>query len=143
MDFPEMVVMIVLVSVIFATINNFIKRRYEALGRRRRGADPEADQATGALVEIERMKQQERASARQQYERLATEKMQVMRDAIAMGYEEAELKNLDARLEQLVGPERLGQLMEETPDVRLKDVDLFDEDIQAEIDRLTEGKATN
>jgi len=138
-----MVVMIVLVSVIFATINNFIKRRYEALGRRRRGADPEADQATGALVEIERMKQQERASARQQYERLATEKMQVMRDAIAMGYEEAELKNLDARLEQLVGPERLGQLMEETPDVRLKDVDLFDEDIQAEIDRLTEGKATN
>ncbi len=138
-----MVVMIVLVSVIFATINNFIKRRYEALGRRRRGADPEADQATGALVEIERMKQQERASARQQYERLATEKMQVMRDAIAMGYEEAELKNLDARLEQLVGPERLGQLMEETPDVRLKDVDLLDEDIQAEIDRLTEGKATN
>ena len=138
-----MVVMIVLVSVIFATINNFIKRRYEALGRRKRGVDPEADQATGALVEIERMKQQERAGARQQYERLAVEKMQVMRDAIAMGYEEAELKNLDARLEQLVGPERLSQLMEETPDVQLKEVDLLDEDIQAEIDRLTEGKATN
>jgi hypothetical protein len=143
MDFPEMVVMIVLISVIFATINNFIRRRYEALGRRRRGVDPVADQATGALVEIERLKQQERASARQQYERLAAEKMQVMRDAIAMGYQEAELKSLDARLEQLVGPERLSQLMEDTPDVQLRDVDLLDEDIQAEIDRLTEGKATN
>ncbi len=57
-------------------------------------------------------KQRERAESRKMYERLALEKLDVIKTAVAMGYAQSDLKELDARLERLIGAEQLAQLLD-------------------------------
>ena len=140
MDFWEAAAIIVFISLIAGVINNFIKRRYAALAKRNEGRNE-----SQALLEIEKMRRKERAEARALYERLVKEKLDVINTAVAMGHTHDELAALDARLEKLVGPEKLTQLLDETPTVEIKQYEILeDEDLEGEIERLTklrEGQA--
>jgi|GEM_PF-1818199 len=127
----EAAAIIVMLSLIFGTINNFIKRRYSAMSKRNEGRNE-----SHALLEIEKMRQKERAEARKLYDKLATEKLDIIKTAVAMGHTHDELAELDARLEKLVGPEKLTQLLDETPTVKIVEEDLMDEDLEGEIARL-------
>jgi hypothetical protein len=51
-----------------------------------------------------------RMAALRTYEKLASEKLDVVRRALDLGWGDAELKALDARLEQLVGRESLERI---------------------------------
>jgi hypothetical protein len=147
MDPFEFVIALVLMIMIYGTVNAFIRRKYggnERTSRRRaRGRHGQVDEASSALLEIERLKQQERAESRKLFERLAQEKLEVVKTALTMGYGDLELKKLDERLERLVGPERLTQLLKEEPEVELKEVDMLDADLQAEIERLQQQGQRN
>jgi hypothetical protein len=87
-------------------------------------------------LEASRIEAEERARARELYERLVREKLEVVKDAIAMGYSEAELDRLDARLEELIGREQLQRLLSEKPEAPTPDADLMDTDLLAEAERL-------
>ena len=84
----------------------------------------------------------EREKARQLYERLAMEKLDVIKTAITMGFEQDDIKDLDRRLEQLVGAEKLSSLLETTPDVPAarQDREFLDVDLDSEIERLTKKR---
>ena len=60
----------------------------------------------------EAAKRRERAVARQMYERLALEKLDVIKTAVAMGYEQDALDELDKRLEHLIGTDALQRLLD-------------------------------
>jgi len=134
----EFVLALTFIICLFSAINALIKRSRGPVVRHKaqRGKEPEVDSATSALLDIERMRQGERKEARKLYERLAQEKLDIIKTAVTMGYDDQELKQLDARLEQLVGPDKLTQLLDETPTVQLQEADLLDDDLQAEITRL-------
>lgn len=57
------------------------------------------------------LKQRAQSEARRMYERLTREKLDILRSAVAMGYKSEELADLDARLERLVGPDKLAQIL--------------------------------
>jgi hypothetical protein len=87
-----------------------------------------------------RMKQAERKEARKLYERIVMEKLDVMKTAVAMGFEQNDLKDLDQRLEQLVGADKLESLVSgkdapAVPAIR-PDSEMHDADLAAEINRL-------
>jgi hypothetical protein len=60
----------------------------------------------------EAAKRRERESARKTYERLALEKLDVIKTAVAMGYEQNALADLDKRLERLIGADALQCLLD-------------------------------
>jgi hypothetical protein len=87
----------------------------------------------------ERMKQAERKEARQLFERIVMEKLDVIKTAVAMGHKEDELNDLDMRLERLIGADKLAGLLDmDIPKVAALDPrsDLRDTDLDAEIERL-------
>jgi len=98
---------------------------------------PQRDSAT----EIERIKAQDRADARALYERITRDKLDVIKTALAMGIDQQQLKELDARLEKLIGSEKLHALLEaQNPDVPpLKD-ELLDVDLSQELENLRREK---
>ncbi len=102
------------------------KRRY-LLGIFKDAAQAKPDKD----VEIERIRAKDRAEARELYERVVCEKLDVIKTALAMGYNQQELKHLDQRLEQLVGTHKLQSLLEgqaaPIPSVELLDADLAQE----------------
>jgi hypothetical protein len=57
------------------------------------------------------MAQRERREARQLYERLSLEKLDVIKTAVAMGTSKADLADLDDRLERLIGSDKMKQLL--------------------------------
>jgi len=81
------------------------------------------------------MRRRERVEARKAYQRLVEEKLDVIKTAIAMGYGDAELRELDARLERLVGTDKLKELLEERPGVPVPDAELSDTDLASELAR--------
>jgi len=87
-----------------------------------------------------RMKQAERREARKLFERIVMEKLDVMKTAVAMGFEQNDLKDLDARLERLVGTNKLQGLLAgkdgPAPLEIQADSELHDTDLTAEIERL-------
>lgn len=88
---------------------------------------------------MHRMKQAERKEARQLYERIVMEKLDVIKTAVAMGHREEELRDLDARLGQLIGVDKLaGLLDEDLPTVVTirPDAEIRDTDLDVEIERL-------
>lgn len=91
-------------------------------------------------LEASRVKAEERTKARELYERLVREKLEVVKDAIAMGYSEAELDRLDARLEELVGREQLQRLLSDEPEAPTPNADLMDTDLLAEAERLKQPR---
>jgi hypothetical protein len=70
------------------------------------------------------------------YERLAKDKMDVIKTALAMGYHEDDLARLDARLEKLIGKDKLQDIVGNPAGSALHDSDLEDTSIASEIDRL-------
>src|SRR4051812_16228857 len=59
-----------------------------------------------------RMDPEQRKLALEAYKHAVSEKMDVMRTAIAMGWGDSELKALDERLEQLIGKDELKRLLD-------------------------------
>ena len=57
------------------------------------------------------MAQRERREARQLYERLTMEKLDVIKTAVAVGMSKSDLADLDTRLEQLIGTDQLKSLL--------------------------------
>ena len=89
----------------------------------------------------ESMHKHERAEARRLYERIALEKLEVMKTALAMGYTHNELQELDARLEKLVGADKLQTLLDaKQPDLPAAQTELLDTDLEAEIQRQRSGR---
>jgi hypothetical protein len=60
----------------------------------------------------QRMKAGERREARLAYERIAHEKLEVLKTGITMGYSQQELRELDTRLEKLIGEDQIKKLMD-------------------------------
>lgn len=54
----------------------------------------------------------ERAEARKLYERLAMEKLDIVKTAIGMGYKSDDLADLDERLERLLGEDKMRELID-------------------------------
>jgi hypothetical protein len=91
---------------------------------------PLAGIGIGALAIIfepikDSIRKTERAEARKMYERLAMEKLDVIKTAVAMGYGRDDLADLDSRLEQAIGADQMKMLRDgKTPKVPLPEVDL-------------------
>jgi len=87
---------------------------------------------------LEMMRQRERREARKLYERIVTEKLDVIRTALAMGQTKDDLVELDVRLEQLIGTDELKSLLhKKVPKAPELKTDLMDADLEAEVERLT------
>ena len=85
----------------------------------------------------ERARQAERKEARKLYERLAMEKLDVLKTAVAMGYSRDELTDLDSRLEKLIGTAQMADLLDKKiPEAPEASDALRDADLQAELDRI-------
>jgi len=137
MGFAELVCAIVFLSLIFGLINNIVRRRYQALGAAK------GSKETAALLEIEKMRQAERDRARETYERLAKEKLEVIQTALTMGYQQTELDALDTRLEKLIGAEQLTSLLDkEVPEAPQVSADLMDAELAQEVERLAQMRKT-
>lgn len=97
--------------------------------------------AQDSAAEVERIRASDRADARALYERITRDKLDVIKTALAMGADQQQLKELDARLEELIGSDKLHALLEgrDTGAPPLKD-ELLDLDLSQEIDKLKRGK---
>jgi len=93
--------------------------------------------------EMQRLRYQERSEARELYERLVREKLAVVRDAIAMGYSEVELRKLDKRLAELIGEDELKKLISDTPDAPVPNADLLDTDLMSEVEKMRKPREQN
>lgn len=79
----------------------------------------------------------EREKALEVYRDLAREKMDVIKNAVAMGYSEGELDRLDRRLEKLIGRDKLEEIIDGgLPEA---DLDMRDRDLLRELKRLRES----
>jgi hypothetical protein len=86
----------------------------------------------------ERHKRKERAEARKIYERLMHHKLEVVETALAMGYTQTELQQLDVRLAALVGADKMRSLLDKdglAPALRSQDL-TGDAALEAEIRQL-------
>jgi hypothetical protein len=76
----------------------------------------------------------ERTAARRMYERVMHHKLEVIETALAMGYTVGEVRDLDARLERLIGAERMQALLDErTPGLPTTGELPSDDDLKSEI----------
>ena len=79
----------------------------------------------------------DRDKALEIYRDLAREKLDVIKNAIAMGYSEGELDSLDRRLEKLIGREKLEEIIDGgLPEA---DLDMRDRDLLRELKRIRES----
>ena len=74
--------------------------------------------------------------ALQTYERLAREKLEVIKTALAMGYSDADIAKLDARLEKLIGQDKLEAVLRGQGAAVVSNADLLDTELDREIKRL-------
>lgn len=78
--------------------------------------------------------------AREVYERLAREKLDVIKTAIAMGQSDDQIRELDARLERLIGTEQLKSLLDaKKPEPPHAHPELHDADLIGEVDRQSKA----
>jgi len=95
-----------------------------------------AERQTQKEIELYKLKKSERDIARQTYERLVKEKLDVIRTALSMGMEQDALSELDSRLERLIGQDKLERLLDEEISVPEPPAELRDTDLEAELSRL-------
>jgi len=79
---------------------------------------------------VQQVASPDRQKALQVYENLVKEKLDVLKTALAMGYNQEDLQRLDARLEKLIGKEHLQQIARgevPTPSADLSNVSLTSE----------------
>jgi hypothetical protein len=74
------------------------------------------------------------------YERLAREKLEVIKTALAMGYSDVEIEKLDARLEKLIGKDKLEGILRGSSAEAVASADLLDTQLDREIARLKQLK---
>src|SRR5688500_17348986 len=84
----------------------------------------------------ERMRVAERREARKLFERLALEKLDVIKTGIAMGYSQNDLRELDARLERLIGTDKLKGLLEGDPKKAVSSIESLDLESRSELELL-------
>lgn len=88
------------------------------------------------------IKRRERAESRKLYERIVMEKLDVMKTAIAMGFSQEDLNDLDSRLEKLVGSARLRSLLDaEDPKPPTIEEGLLHSDLADELELLNQRKS--
>jgi hypothetical protein len=88
-------------------------------------------------TEIERIRAQDRADARALYERITRDKLDIIKTALTMGYDRKEMRELDARLEDLIGSDKLHALLEEkSPASPPLKSELLDADLSEELARI-------
>jgi hypothetical protein len=83
-----------------------------AFGRRASRSVPATLGANETTLELERLRIAERREIREQQARLASEKLDVLKTAVAMGYGQQQLAELDARLTQHIGEAGLKMLLD-------------------------------
>jgi ABC-type multidrug transport system fused ATPase/permease subunit len=88
-----------------------------------------------------RARQQDQREARQSYERIVREKLEVMKTAIAIGYSQSEMAELDRRLEQLIGADRIAGLLHDQPKTPAITQELLDADFQTEMQKIAKLRA--
>ena len=89
----------------------------------------------------ETLKKRERDDARKTYERIVMEKLDVMKTAIAMGQSGDDLEELDARLERLVGADKLqGLLHPNSPRIPKVGQALLDSDLVEAVEQAKKKK---
>lgn len=101
--------MTVLLLVPFGALVGFIS--WNVLKKGMKAAIKESDPLAVGNGSAEAIRAKDRAEARALYERIVMEKLDVVKTAIAMGYDKQEIRNLDSRLEELVGSEKLQSLL--------------------------------
>jgi hypothetical protein len=90
------------------------------------------------VADVEELRLKDKAEARAAYERVVLAKLEVMKTAITMGYDDAELKALDQRLEGLIGADKVAGLVDPIATQVLPTADLLDADLQHETLKIRE-----
>lgn len=91
----------------------------------------------------DRARQAERREARQAYERLMLEKLDILKTGIAMGYSQADLRELDARLEKLIGQDKLKNLLDAKSNKKLeKEIRALEVESELEAAAQAAGRST-
>jgi hypothetical protein len=94
-----------------------------------------------SATEVARIAAQDRADARALYERITRDKLDVIKTALAMGYDRQDLKELDDRLEELIGSDKLHALIaSQDAGVPPLKAELLDLDLSQELENLKRGK---
>ena len=81
----------------------------------------------------EAIKANERQRNRELYEKLVREKLEVLKTAIALGYDDVQLAKLDTRLEELIGKDELKRLLGDADAAPRFDEKLLTADMDGEI----------
>ncbi len=150
MDPFSMVVMIVLIASIASVLKSWggkvkgagkVKRSEAHDYQAWKEGQKVSERQTKKEFDLFKLKKAERDSARQTYERIALEKLDVMKTALSMGMDQDGLADLDSRLEKLIGQGKLERLLDEDIVVPEVTADLLDDDLQSEITRLQQKRA--
>jgi len=136
--FIELGIFIAIIIMASAAAKYFFGTGHQKGQRAQAGSPPQSK----LNLEQQRLQVQERTEARALYERLVREKLEVIKDAVAMGYAEADLHRLDKRLAELIGEQQLKQLLSDDPELPQATDDLKDTDLLAEADRLKRKSET-
>jgi len=133
--------MLLLMLPVAGGLSYFFYRRFPQLVTGERTEKPA--NVHDSATEIERIKAKDRADARAMYERVTRDKLDVIKTALAMGVDKQELKDLDKRLEQLIGSDKLHALLDaQNPAVPTLNEELLDIDLTQEIENLKHGTET-
>lgn len=83
------------------------------------------------------LRQRERGEARRMYERIAMKKLEVLQTGLAMGLARDDLRDLDARLEKLVGADKLqGLLATKKPELPQNATEMLDASLDLEREQI-------
>jgi len=114
---PGLFLLIIAVGIVAGLFVGFTFRKPGKTESARNGNDQ-------LKLEKERIRAKDRADTRAMIERLAEKKLDMVKDAIAMGYSEKQLERLDERLEGLIGPEQLQAMIQQLEGGGLPDADI-------------------
>ena len=110
---PKIVISVLGTMAVLAVIVTFVAPLVQKFsGGTRRGFRNRLASPGDPATEIARIDAKDRADARALYERITNDKLEVIKTALAMGYNHNDLKDLDDRLEGLIGSEKLHNLLE-------------------------------
>lgn len=82
----------------------------------------------------------ERKEIRDGYTDLVREKLDLIRTALTMGYEDAEIKQLDTRLEQLIGTQKMMETLGSAKKTEAAKARLEDKDLESQADQGKVGR---
>lgn len=95
----------------------------------------------GFVVLNNRFKQSERDRARETFERVMRDKLDVIKTAIAMGMASDELQTLDQRLERLIGANQMQTLLHPSkPSAPAVTSEMMDADLVSEVEAQRQKK---